>query len=395
MIVAGFLLSQFVLPAQNLLRFDDFLQQSLSEANTILGESKTSSTFKPSPVEEIQIRTETDRFDFNRQEYLLRIRPSTIKIGKAHSNYYRVLKEQIAFERTQLKEDFVEAAYDDWLDIIFTSKDIAQRKKLLILLEDQEKVENKLSQLPGVNVKDIIDIQKKMHDLKIEIFKKDQFLKRSMAENQIPHTSDLISIERIESIVNTSEQNTIPQNIQRENAFDLQLIEAQTTLEHAERHQYFDYIQFRYNGPHTDPFEEKLAVGLGFQLPFSSNGKFKLAELNIEKEKAREEFKFELKVLENRISKQKQAILLFLDERAFAQQLFEEMTSKSEELFKRASQEEGVSPILLLRNKEDLIEYDLEILNIEKSIYKEFIKLLILTGTLFEEPVTNQLSNTQ
>jgi len=377
---------------QETIRFDDFLQKSIEAVDKVLGERAAQKTFKVFPIEEVQVRTETDRLDFNRQEYLLRIRPTSFKLENAQSNFYNILQEQMNYERQGLKADFIENAYQEWLEIYFASKKIELHKQQLVLLEDEEKVLQKLSQLPESSVKDLIDIQKDIYDLKIGIYKEEQFLKKALASNEKVDASGMISIERIKERLNSKEFSGVSASLLQKTVFDLQLVDAEINMEEADRKRYLDYVQFKYGGPHDDFFREKVAVGVGFQIPFSNGGKLKLEELDIKKKITQNEFQVKMKLEEDRIKKQEQEIELLLEEWAFSKNLYEEIKTQSEQLIQKAVRKEGATPLLLLKNKKDLNKYDLDILKIEESIYDEYVNLLILTGKLFEEPFENYLA---
>jgi hypothetical protein len=392
LLVGSLLWSPCTFFAQQPLRFNDFFQQVLSDLDKVLVERADRPFFRPSLIEEIQFRSETDELNFKRQEYLVRIRPASSKIIKAQSKYLEIFKAQKSFERQELKEDFVEAAYQDWLDIHFSAKELDYKKKLLVLLNDEEMVITKLSQIPGSSVKEGIDIQKKIANLKIGIYKEERFLALSLAPDLAPETSGLITVSTIMEKIKTDDFLQAPLKSQQENAFEMQILDAESALERVEQKRYLDYIQFKYNGPHTDLFQEKVAVGIGFQLPFSDGSKLKLEELKMEKELTQDEFFVKTRLHQNEVKKQKQEIELLLDEWVYTQQLYLEIKTRSEDLIQKASQKEGTSPLLFLKNKTDLIEYDLDLLKTEESIYKAYIDLLILTGKLFEEPFVNYLS---
>ncbi len=387
------MLSCFGLCAQDLLRFTDLLDETTEQINTILkSRSNNPSILRHAPIQEIQFRTETDELDFKRQEYTVRIRPTSTKVSTAQDKYFQLLQEQKSFEQQDLKRDFVEAAYQDWVNLYFASKELTRQKQLLVLLEDEEKVVNRLALLPGSSVKDLIEIQKDVYDLKLKVFKIEKFLAQSLSENIELDTSKMISIDVIAAEIKSGVFSLPPVNEQQENAFDMRLIEAETAIEIAEQKKYLDFIQLRYSGPHDDFFREKVSIGLGFQLPFASSNRLKMEELSMEKEQAVEEYEVQVRLHAIEVEKKKKEIELLLDELTYARQLFKSIRFRSQELVKRAAKEEGASPLPIIKNKMDLIEYDIDILELEESIYKEYIDLLILTGKLFEEPLKNYLT---
>ncbi len=391
-LISGLLLSQINLFAQEQLRFEDFFQETITLMDKVLTDKAFNSSFKIAPIQEIQIRTETDELDFNRQEYLVRIRPTSSKVMNAQNKYYQIFMEQKNFERLKLKKDFVEAAYFDWLDLYTATKELAKQKELLILLKDEEKVINRIAQVPGNSVKDLIDIQKDVYDLKLEIHKIEKFLEQSLPLGLEVDTLAMVSISSIARKIESGESSMLPVNEQLENALDLQLLDAETAIEIAEQQRVLDYIQVKYGGPHDDQFREKVSVGVGIQLPFSSANRLKMEEITMEKELMENEFQVQARLYEIEVNKQKKEIELLIDELNYAKQLFKGIKFRSQELVNRAAKQEGTNPLPMIKNKKDLIKYDLDMLKLEEAIYKEYIDLLILTGKLFEEPFQNYLT---
>jgi hypothetical protein len=55
-------------------------------------------------------------------------------------------------------------------------------------------------------------------------------------------------------------------------------------LEASEKKRVFDFLQLKYSGPNSDPFQERVSLGLGFQLSNSGSKKLKMQELKLEQE---------------------------------------------------------------------------------------------------------------
>ncbi len=388
-LLIGLCFCLFTLNGQETISFDDYLKTSLSIDEGLFNFSKNQTDFKPSWIDEVQLRTQTDEFDFDRQQYTIRVRPSTGKVRKKQKDLFELYKRNSEFQLEDWKRDFVKSAYTACLTIYSTEQELDLQKKLLVLLNDQELVLQKLTQLPDFNVKELIDIQKDQYNLKIDIHKNESRFSTILPVGQKIDLSNLISIDAIQQKI--QETFTTPSFALQEKALEEQLIDAEIALEQAERKRYWDYLQFRYNGPHDDILKERLSIGLGFQIPTSSDGKLKVEKLLMEKESIGSEYLIDEKRRDIQIQRKITSIQLLLDERAFTQKLLQTFNQKSEELAKRASQQQISNPLLLLYNKTNQLKQQLGLLDLEKDIYNEYLDLLELTGALYEVPFRNCL----
>ena len=379
----------FTLHGQEPISFDDFLKTSLSVNEGLFNVSANQSTFKPSWIEEVQVRTQTDEFDFDRQQYTVRVRPSTGKVRKKQKDLYELYKRNSAFQLEDSKRDFVKSAYASCLDIYSTERELDLQKELLILLNDQELVLEKLTQLPDFNVKELIDLQKDQYNLKIDIHKNERRFTSILPTGQKIDLSTLISIDAIQQKI--QEAFSTPSYVMQEKALEEQLIDSEIALEEAERKRYLDFVQLRYRGPHDDLLKERVSVAFGFQIPTSSDGKLKIEELLMEKESLGSKYLIDEKRRASQIRQQIARIQLLIDERAFTQNLVQTFNEQSEVLAKRASQQQISNPLLLLYNKTNQLKQQLDLLDLEEDIYNEYLDLLELTGALYEVPFRNCL----
>ena len=67
-----------------------YIQKRVETLDNSSERSLPNNQFNPSWIDGMDIRTETDEFEFNRQRYLIRVSPNTPKIRAAQSNLHPV-----------------------------------------------------------------------------------------------------------------------------------------------------------------------------------------------------------------------------------------------------------------------------------------------------------------
>ena len=154
----GFICKSWAI-GQPVISVDRFIEERI----TYLDNNDFNNPFNKLPfqagwIEGVDMRTETDRFDFNRQRYLLRVSPNSFKKRKVQHNLHEAYLKKAILEKDQLKEDFVEIAYKEVVRRYELEHNLAIQKKILAVLQDQEKVWKKLSLIDNVFPKDWIKI---------------------------------------------------------------------------------------------------------------------------------------------------------------------------------------------------------------------------------------------
>jgi len=178
---------------------------------------------------------------------------------------------------------------------------------------------------------------------------------------------------------------------QKRNDLELALVTGEIQLEQAESRNLFDFIQLEYQDSKQNAFREQVAVTAAFQIPFSSNAKLKIAELNLEKISAQQ------KIEDRQFWKQQKEKDLIhqlqLDTEIY--QRFQTNQQANEEQFnvllETYDQYKTASPLLLLHQKKVTIQQQMSLLKMEHKLYQTYLEYLQLTEQLYQLPLRNCL----
>lgn len=377
--------------AQATLSIPAYIQNRVETLDNLPESSYTNQQFKAGWIDGMDIRTETDEFNFGRQRYLFRVAPSTAKIRTAQTNLHQLYLKKAGLKHRLLRKDFIEIAYEEVLYFYEAYRKLTIKGELLTVLKDQEKVWGKLSQVSKEIPKDWLEIQEDIARLEIDIYKESNILKTWQAEGQWLNWEDLIPAE---NILNQLGNNT-------NNRFQLQaieydvenlIVEREEELEQAEQQNFLDFVQVEYRGPHQDLLKERVSLTAAFRLPFSAGRKLKMEELAIEKEMLQQERLAEkqLNKYEEKVSRKQ--LELLIQELIFSKKLYAAQSEKMLAIAQKSSALRGDNPLFTLYQKEAQIEKMLDVLKLEMTIYAEYLDYLKLTEQLFAASAYDLLS---
>ena len=353
-------------------------------------------------VEEISLRTETDRFNVDRQEYLGRVSlngwSEMRRVRELHS---AELTAQQKTERVYLHEALVDR-YETIASIYQVLQELSLREQLQLVYEDKITV---LKKMASLNVKpDLDELIKAEYDLDEEM------LNIESSHAQLEHLKNLVAILApgavgewqldtshfitpaqmelvIDQLAVTVSQN--PSLVQKQNK--LEEIDAEYDLEKAESNQILDFLQVRYAGrPDENSFDQDFSFGAGFLLPFKGSSTVKFNELKIEKNDADQE----AQIYENELSRQLTIAMQKIKSLGIRYRMAEQQWKNSQAGFTLekygVAQTEG--PFLLLSAKEMQLKREMALLDVQRDMLEEYLKVLDWNGQLSVEPQVNYLS---
>lgn len=366
--------------AQATVNILEYIENRVNQLDNLPTSSYVDKNFNASWVDGMDVRTETDEFDFNRQKYLVRLSPNTPKIRKAQTNLHQLYLKKAALDQTLLRKDFIEIAYEEVLIFHDAFRKLLLQENLLVVLQDQEKVWRKLSQQSIRTPKNWMDIKAEVTQLEVDIFREEEILNAWKSEGNWINLEGLLPIDSILFYLNNDVINNRFQLQAEVYDIDNLIVEREEELEQAEQKKLLDFVQVEYRGPHDDVFKERVSLSAGFRLPFSSGRKLKMEEIAIEKEVLQQERLAEKQISKYEEKKQKETIGLLLRELQFTKRQFEKQSQEFLEIARKSSE----NPLMFLYQKEANIKKELEILKLETTIYEEYLDYLILTELLYQ-----------
>ena len=336
--------------------------------------------------ESYDLRTETRDFDFDRQEYTFRVSPSTRRKVRAQESLYRHLELAPNFDAADDRCEALADRYADWVELYFLSLE----SELLVQLEevrtDQWTVLNRLAGTLDFNWSELVKIREEQTDLQVDYLtvedQKAHFFAIYELEGKRLDFTDLIPLAEVRERVRKTE--ITPSDT--ETAYELETINRELELERAEQKQYFDFAQIKYQGPHENPANERLSVGLAVQLPNSGNQKIKVREMELKAEALRQE--------QSRDAQE--AVADFASRRQLLQEGFGRYDTFSglylrekqelEELSQRLAEKEGVDPLPLLEIKARSLRNELKLLRLQAELYSAYLDLMERNGDICAGP---------
>lgn len=332
-------------------------------------------------IDRYEFRTESRDFELDRQEYTVRVTPSTSKIRKAQKALYNDLVNVPDFEEQEMRCDHFYDLHIDWLSLFILNEQKNILDGMEILIADKESIYKKMIGTYEIDPQKIINLRTDKSDIRIELnnilVRQDYLLNKYELKDGRLIFDDFISIEAISNLLSgpaltDSETPDLDPKI----TYKQSLLAKELELEEAEKKKLIDFVQFKYNGPHDDLLRERFSVGLGFQIFNSGSTKLKMEELKIEQEELNREFaratkqkETETITLKNKLQRDLQAYFYF-------QQTIKEERTELQQFSKNIAQSEGTSPLLLLDIEERNLSLQLEALKLKAKLLEDYLDYL-------------------
>jgi len=381
--------------AQATLDSDDFFQKVIVDWQI---EGTLTGDFPKFPwVEEYVFRTETRDFNFDEQEYTLRVSPSTPKKRKAqaalrHHYYDRPNQE---YEKRNL--ELAANLYVDWLDLYFIEQEKGYLTELSEVWNDKKTINEKLIGTFDFDFDDLVQLETESTKLEQTNFRleleQNELQDMYGIESDVLDHSDLVTMEEI---LTKLAQDILTETASGKNgrdqiAYKREGVEKEIALEEAEGRQIFDFAQLRYRGPHEDLYRERIAVGIGFKLPNSGNRKLKIAELQAELQELNLETNADTETQALKISEAKDKLITKIKLAQNYSRLIEKEEVSLQNLGDIIQKKSGFNPLLILDINEKILESKIKELDYKEEVYFDYIKYLALTGQLTSAPFINYL----
>ncbi len=189
---------------------------------------------------------------------------------------------------------------------------------------------------------------------------------------------DMVGLEQLPSrLTGAATAVTDPKTV-----YELNQVIRELALEQAEQKQYIDFAQLRYQGPHSDLLQERLSVGIAFQLPNSGNQRLKVRELELEREILGREAEQENKEWQLAYEQSVREWLLDFQYYENVRQTYTEEQLELARISEQLRRKEGFNPLPLLSIKERSLRNELQQLRNAAQLYEDYLDLRELMGSL-------------
>lgn len=344
-----------------------------------------------------EFRTETSDFDLNKQEYTIRLSPSTAKIRKAQKAFYDELRNVPDFEGQEIYCDLILLLHIDWLSLFTLGENKRILDELALIIDDKQTLYERMADTYEFDPEKLLKLQMEKSDVEIKLNKikleRDYLLDKYKLQNQ---TIDFGEFATVESISTYLADSIFPVEngadyVDQELEYKKQLLQKEIELERSERKRLLDFVQFKYNGPHTDVFQERVSLGLGFQLPTSGNQKLKIQELQIEKEEVIIEAERNMQEKQEKLNQLSNKLKRDIQTFNHSQKIRDEERVELQILGTKISQKEGSSPLILLDIEERHLSIKIKSLQEKEDLLKSYLKYLHQSDKMCQSTFVNYL----
>lgn len=355
-----------------------FVQNQLQNIDNNILLQIPNRTFKPALINEVEIRTETDEFQFDEQQYQLRITPNTNRIRKAERHLHQLYQKEANQNLSREKQEFIVVVYEDLLRGYELNRKLIVKEELLLILRDRERVTEQLSIKGQISPREWLRVQRQLSELTMEI-EQHQYELGLLFSNQNLTWDEFVKIENIPDklIELTQIRSSIDTNVEAE------LVAAEIEIEEAERNKILDFIQFEYNSSPEDFFREKLSIGAGFVLPFYGDRKLKLEELAIEEANIQAEIAVQKQQKDQDVQRLQRELTVKYKELDLLKNSAANLQKQVDSFIEKVNQSENSTPLLLLEERFNQSELTLEHLELEMDIYELYLEILEESGAMF------------
>lgn len=403
-IIFCLLLTVIICPDAFAVSMNEFLEtakndHTLTIQNDEINFLKSTSSNTPF-LNAVELRTRTDRYDINRQQYTVRLRPNGWGEAKVGKNVY---EKTLLYNECQHQVLFNEALKNRYLmivDLIYNRALLTLERSLMVLYEDKINVLKKSVNNLDFDAGDVIDAEDQVIELQLDLI---------TLENKISNIEDeirkIISVQGpiefdvkrmaghklILSIMQKMPPKPGKNNIYLKTAeMGAELARERFNLEKAESRRYIDYLEANYDMDEQNQLDRALSFEIGFTLPIVNPNRldFNRRQLDSLKEKRRYEDQKRTVAEQTRITVQDLNRLM----NQYNVLSLKKKSSKAESSLKTYMGVEGVDPLILLKLRESMLKTDIALEKINNRIYTKYIELLAVSGKLIEKPVINYLS---
>jgi hypothetical protein len=359
----------------------DDIVAKVYEQNT----ESTADTYKLPWIEELNVRSETRDWKLRKQSYSLRLRPVSLGERRASSQLYNSWQQELVYLKLDEVYDQVADIHELWIDQDFISRQIELKKQIVALLSDVEKVNTKQSLIDANKLSLLLAVKSRIAKINNGIIldqkRRDDKLRAISEQVQGDYILEADSID-VKGYIQSAKESLLATNrpyISNSDMLDLQVLRNEMELEKAENNRVLDFVSLEYRGPHDNYLEERLSLGMSFNLPFFNGNQLSIAKIKVEQEQ--EQYKIE-KVKQESLAKLteiKESIFSNVYEYDSYNKLYSKIEAENLQLISNMERQAIINPSIKLNHRIQVIENKLYLLKIQESIVKNYLEYLKAT----------------
>lgn len=347
-------------------------------------------------VDKYELRTETRDFDLDQQEYSFRLSPSTRKIRNAQKAYYQDLRDAPDFKEQETYCEYLLSLQSDWLALYMIEEHMKALHELSLIMDDKKTIYDRMAGSYDFDVEKLLKVQTEKNDLQIAMneleTKQDYLLSKYNIQNQGIDFGEFIAIEDVTLFLSSSISPTPSEMVDLQTEYEKQLLNREIELESSEKDRLIDFVQLKYNGPHSDLLQERVSLGLGFQLSTAGSDKLKMQELQIKQDKLARESKRNMEEKQAKVIALEKKIKSDIEAFSYRTKNLEEEKLQLQDLTNRVTQKEGTSPLFLLDIEERRLSMQIKSLDDKEELLEKYLRYLHQSGKMCHSTFVNYLS---
>lgn len=345
----------------------------------------TADAYKLPWIEELNVRSETRDWKLRKQSYSLRLRPVSLGERRASSQLYNSWQQELVYLKLDEVYDQVADIHELWIDQDFISRQIELKKQIVALLSDVQKVNAKQSLIDANKLPLLMAVKSRIAKINngIILDQKRRYDKlRAISEQaQGDYILEADSID-VKEYIQSAKESLLATNrpyISNSDMLDLQVLRNEMELEKAENNRVLDFVSLEYRGPHDKYLEERVSLGMSFNLPFFNGNQLSIAKIKVEQEQ--EQYKIEKVKQESlaKLTKIKESISSNVYEYDSYNKLYSEIEAENLQLISNMERQAIINPSVKLNHRIQVIENKLSLLKIQESIVKNYLEYLRAT----------------
>jgi hypothetical protein len=345
----------------------------------------TADAYKLPWIEELNVRSETRDWKLRKQSYSLRLRPVSLGERRASSQLYNSWQQELIYLKLDEVYDQVADIHELWIDQDFISRQIELKKQIVALLSDVEKVNAKQSLIDANKLSLLLAVKSRIAEINngIILDQKRRYdkLRAISAQVQGDYILQADSID-VNGYIQSAKESLLATNrpyISNSDLLDLQVLRNEMELEKAENKRVLDFVSLEYRGPHDNYLEERVSLGMSFNLPFFNGNQLSIAKIKVEQEQ--EQYKIEKVKQESlaKLTKIRESIFSNVFEYNSYNKLYSEIEAENLQLISNMERQAIINPSIKLNHRIQVIENKLSLLKIQESIVKNYLEYLKAT----------------
>ncbi|WP_420460985.1 hypothetical protein [Neolewinella sp.] len=327
-------------------------------------------------IDSYDLRTETDEYDYQRQEYTIRFNFSSPSRVRAQRAMYQQLLLQPPEDEQEATCERIEDLYRDWVQLYLLRRGRTTTDSLLLVLADRQRVAERYATALRGDPDDQFRLITDRSDLVLargRSERREELLRTSyqLGSDSLDFTGFPTVSAISDELVAASTTASVPD---LRTAYELALIDREIALEQAEERQLLDFLQLRYRANPRQEFREKFTIGLALRIRDGGDRKLKLRQLYLEKEQLEREGSLgrQLREVEQTVSAA--ALRTALDAYASVDTILQQEEFTLRRLARTVAQREDVDPRFLLKVTAQRLERELDRLDALERVLETYLE---------------------